>query len=64
MDSSTGMIRSYLQILLIDYWGMANWFGAHDNQEVRFSSAVKCEKGPQVLTSLLNQNEIIIRNNK
>jgi len=25
------------------------------NQEARFSSAVKCKKGPQVLTSLLNQ---------
>jgi len=34
---------------------MAKWFGAHYNQEVRFSSAVKCKKGSQVLTSLLNQ---------
>jgi|GEM_PF-4579994 len=34
---------------------MAKWFGAHYNQEFRFSSAVKCKKGPQVLTSLLNQ---------
>jgi len=34
---------------------MAKWIGAHYNQEVRFSSAVKCKKGPQVLTSLLNQ---------
>jgi len=33
---------------------MAKWFGAKYNQEVRFSSAVKCKKGPQVLTSLLN----------
>jgi len=24
---------------------MAMWFGAHCNQEVRFSSAVKCQKG-------------------
>jgi len=31
---------------------MAEWFGAHYNQEVRFISEVK---GPQVLTSLLNQ---------
>jgi len=38
-----------------DYRGMAKWFGAHYNQEVRFSSAVKCKKEPQVLTSLLNQ---------
>jgi len=34
--------------------GMANWFGAHYNWEVRFSSVVKCKKGPLVLTSLLN----------
>jgi len=27
----------------------------HHDQEVRFSSAVKCKKGPQVLTSLLYQ---------
>jgi len=34
---------------------MTKWFGAHYNQEVRFSSAAKCKKGTQVLTSLLNQ---------
>jgi len=34
---------------------MVKWFGAQYNQEVRFSSAVKCKKEPQVLTSLLNQ---------
>jgi len=34
---------------------MTKWFGAHYNQEVRFSLAVQCKKGPQVLTSLLNQ---------
>jgi len=34
---------------------MAKWFGAHNNEKVRFSSAVKCKKEPQVLTSLLNQ---------
>jgi len=34
---------------------MAKWFGAHYNQEVRFSSAVYLMKGSQVLTSLLNQ---------
>jgi len=33
---------------------MAKWFGAHCNQEVRFSSAVMCKKWPQVPTSLLN----------
>jgi len=38
-----------------DYRGMAKWFGAQYNQEVHFNSAVKCNKGPQVLTSLLNQ---------
>jgi len=30
-------------------------FGAHFKPEVRFSSAVKCKKGPQALTSRLNQ---------
>jgi len=34
---------------------MAKWFGALYNQEVRFSSAVKCKKEPQVQTSMLNQ---------
>jgi len=31
-------------------------------REVRFGSAVKCKKGPQVLTSLLNQrrNDVVI----
>jgi len=36
---------------------VAKWFGAHSNQEVRFSSAVYCKKGPQVLTSLHNQRQ-------
>jgi len=36
---------------------MAKWLGAHYNQEVRFSSADICKKGPQVLTSLLNQRQ-------
>jgi len=52
--------------LLSEYRGMVKWFGAHYNQEVRFSSAVKCKTGSQVLTSLLNQRRnyiiIIIRN--
>jgi len=39
---------------------MAKWFGAHYNQEVRFSSAVKCKKRPQVLTSLLNQRRLLL----
>jgi len=50
-----------------DYRRMAKWFGAHYNQEVRFSSAVKCKKGPQVLTSLLNQRRnynFYLRHNK
>jgi len=34
---------------------MAKWFGARYNQDVRFSPAVKCKKGPQVLTSLHNK---------
>jgi len=37
---------------------MAKWFGAHYNQEARFSSAVKCKKGPQV--RCLIKDEIII----
>jgi len=36
---------------------MAKWFGAHYNQEVRFSSSVECKKGPHVLTSVLNQRQ-------
>jgi len=34
---------------------MVNWFGTHYNQEVRFSSAVERRRGPQVLTSLCNE---------
>jgi len=44
-----------LWLLLCDYRDMAKWFGAHYNQE--FSSTVKFKKGPQVLTSLLNQRQ-------
>jgi len=47
--------QHYLWLLLSDYGGMDMGFGVHYNQEVRFSSAVKCKKRPQVLTSLLNQ---------
>jgi len=36
----------HLWLLLSDYRGMVKWFGAHYNQEVRFSSAVKCKKRP------------------
>jgi len=43
----------HLWLLLSEYRGVAKWFGAHYNQEVRFSSAVKCKKWPQVLTLLL-----------
>jgi len=45
----------HLLLLLSNYRGMAKCFRAHYNQEVRFSSAVKCKTGPQVLTPLLNQ---------
>jgi len=34
---------------------IAKWYGAHYDQEVRFRSAVKCKKGPQVPTSSLIQ---------
>jgi len=52
----------HLWLLLSDYRGMAKCFGAHYNQEVRFISAVKCKKGPQVPTSLLiNEKNIIIK---
>jgi len=56
--SLSGLQRNFsnfprrLWLLLSDYRGLAKWFGAHYNQEVRFSSAVKCVKGPWVLTSL------------
>jgi len=45
-------------LLLGDYRGI--WLGAHYNLEVRFSSAVKCMKEPQVLTSLTDEIFIII----
>jgi len=45
----------HLWLLLSDDRGMAKWFWAHYNHEVHFSSAVKAKKGPQVVTSLLNQ---------
>jgi len=44
-----------VDIALGPHLSMAKWIGAHYNQEVRFSSAVMCVEGPQVLTSLLNQ---------
>jgi len=50
----------HLYLLLSDYRGMAKWFGAQYYQEVRFSSTVMYKKGPQVLTSLRNQRQIII----
>jgi len=46
-------IPHHLSLLLSDYRGIAKWFGAHYNQQVHIRSAVKCKKGPQVLTSLL-----------
>jgi len=46
--------------MLSDYRGMAKWFGAHYNQEVRFSWAVMCKKGPQILISLLNQIIVVL----
>jgi len=49
--------------LLSDYRGMAEWFGAQFNQKVRFSSAVKCKKGPQALTLPLNQRRIFFSSN-
>jgi len=41
----------HLWLLLCDYRGIAKWFGAQHNQEVHFSWAVKCKKGPQALTT-------------
>jgi len=41
------------------YRGMAKLFGAHYNQDVRFSSAVRCKKGPQV-RCLIKEDIIII----
>jgi len=37
----------HLRLLLSDYRGMAKCLRAHYNQEVRFSSAVKCKKDPR-----------------
>jgi len=56
------MFPQHLWLLLSDFRGRAKWFGAHYNHKARFSSAVKCKKGPQVLTSLPHQrrNYIII----
>jgi len=49
---------AYIWLLLSDYWGMTEWFGAHYNQEVSFSSAVKCKIGPNgPKISLLNQRQ-------
>jgi len=44
-----------IYLLLSVNTGLAKWFGSHNNKEVRLSSAVKCKKGPQFITSLLNQ---------
>jgi len=46
--------------LLSDYKGMAKWFRAQYNQEVRFSSAVKCKKGPRSGLRCLIKDKIII----
>jgi len=46
-----------MTLVMYDYRGTPNWFGAHYYQEVRFSSEVKCKEGPQVLTLLLNQRQ-------
>jgi len=43
--------------LLSDYRGMVKWLKAHYNQEDRFSSAVKCKKGPQIQTSCFSKDE-------
>jgi len=49
----------HLCLLLSDYRGMAKWFGVQYYQEGCFSSAVKCKKGPQVLTGLTNQTSLV-----
>jgi len=54
LSSSPDWSKNFLNFhITYDCRGMDKWFGAHYNQEVRFSSADKCKKGPQVLTSLL-----------
>jgi len=40
------MFGDSVLLALSDYGGMAKWFEAQYNQEVRFSSAIKCKKGP------------------
>jgi len=50
-NNSTDRNTSYvydLWLLLSDYREMAKWFGAHYNQEVRFSSVVKGKEGPNI----------------
>jgi len=51
-------------IYLFIYRGMAKWFGAHYNQEVRFSSVVKCKKGPHVPSLIKDEIIIIITKNR
>jgi len=48
MSSSPDWSENFL-IFHITYNSCSKWFGARYNQEVRFSSAVKCKKGPQIL---------------
>jgi len=43
--------------VIIEVW---LWFGAHYNQEVRFSSAVKSKKGLRSWLRCLIKDEIII----
>jgi len=42
-DRSEYCLIFHLWLVLSDYIGMAKWSGAHYNQDVRFSSGVKCK---------------------
>jgi len=67
MSSSPDWSENFLVLhITCDYcWvimevGLSGLVRAQYNQEVRFSSGVKCKKGLQVLTSCLIKDEIII----
>jgi len=34
------------------------WFGAHYNQEVRFSSRIKCKKGPEIIIIIITESSL------
>jgi len=49
----------HLWLMLSDCRGTAKWFGAHYNQEVRFSSAISVRKETRSQLRCLTKDEII-----